>query len=107
MHSRFQTRDQLYIYLALQQNLTDHLSPRTNRSYTLATNGRLIDDDIAGNLRLLIFAIKCWLEFRLSNDERIRSYMTINDWKDELYEANEQQWCVNGRKFNDDQVIRE
>lgn len=47
------------------------------------------------------------LEFRLSNDERIRSYMTVNDWKDELYEANEQHWCVNGRKFNDDQVIRE
>ena len=47
------------------------------------------------------------VDFRLSNDERIRSYMTVNDWKDELYEANEQQWCVDRRKFNNEQIIRE
>lgn len=33
--------------------------------------------------------------------------MTANDWKDELYEANEQQWFVDRRKFNDEQIIQE
>jgi hypothetical protein len=47
------------------------------------------------------------LDFCLSNDERIKSYMTANDWKDELYDANEQQWFVDRRKFDEKQIIRE
>jgi hypothetical protein len=33
--------------------------------------------------------------------------MTTNDWKDELYEANEQQWFVDRRKFNEQQIVQE
>jgi hypothetical protein len=33
--------------------------------------------------------------------------MTANDWKDELYDANEQQWFVDRRKFDEKQIIRE
>jgi hypothetical protein len=33
--------------------------------------------------------------------------MTVNDWKDELYEANEQQWFVDRKKFNAEQIIQE
>jgi len=33
--------------------------------------------------------------------------MTTNDWKDELYEANEQQWFVDRRKFDEQQIIQE
>jgi hypothetical protein len=47
------------------------------------------------------------LDFCLSNDERIKSYMISNDWKDELYEANEQQWFVDRRKFDEEQIVKE
>jgi hypothetical protein len=33
--------------------------------------------------------------------------MTYNDWRDELYEANEQQWIVDQRKFDEQQIVRE
>jgi len=42
----------------------------------------------------------------LSNDERIRSFLTYDDWRDELYEANEQQWFVDRNKFNSEQIIK-
>jgi hypothetical protein len=42
----------------------------------------------------------------MSNDERIKSYMIYNDWRDELYEADEQQWTVNRDKFDRDDVVR-
>ena len=41
----------------------------------------------------------------MSNDERIKSFLTYNDWKDELYEANEQRWFVDRKKFNKEQII--
>jgi len=47
------------------------------------------------------------VDFCLSNDERIRSYLTANDWQDELYEANEQQWSVDRRKLNNEQTAHE
>jgi len=31
--------------------------------------------------------------------------MILNDWKDELYEANEQQWFVDRRKFDEQQIV--
>jgi hypothetical protein len=33
--------------------------------------------------------------------------MTTNDWRDELYEANEQQWIVDRRKFNEQDIVHE
>lgn len=95
VHSQFQNPEQLYIYLALNQNSMNKYSSRNTRSQTVTTmsNSRPTDndDDIA--------------DFGLSNDERIKSFLTYNDWKDELYEANEQRWFVDRKKFNEEQVI--
>jgi hypothetical protein len=33
--------------------------------------------------------------------------MTVNDWRNELYEANEQQWIVDRRKFNEQYIVQE
>ncbi len=48
-----------------------------------------------------------FIDFSLSNDERIKSYLTFNDWRDELYEADEQQWIVDRRRFDEQQIVRE
>jgi hypothetical protein len=46
------------------------------------------------------------LDFCISNDERIKSYMTYQDWNDELYEANEKQWIVDQNKFDEQYIVR-
>jgi hypothetical protein len=43
----------------------------------------------------------------MSNDERIRSYMTYDDWRDELYEANDQQWVIDRKKFDEQHIVQE
>lgn len=42
-----------------------------------------------------------------SVDERIRSYMTYQDWRDELHEAGEEQWTVNQTKFDYSNIVQE
>ncbi|CAF3948702.1 unnamed protein product [Rotaria sp. Silwood2] len=93
-HSRFQHKEQLYLFIALQQNSTKKLSPKNNHNYTLSTmtSPPLFDLDLA--------------DYSLINDEHIKSYMTFNDWRDELYEANEQQWIVDQKKFNQQSIIK-
>lgn len=56
---------------------------------------------------IFLILILIYQDFCLSTDERIKSYMTVNDWKDELYEANEQQWYVDRRKFDEQQTVKE
>lgn len=48
---------------------------------------------------------KFYLDFSISNDERIKSFMTYRDWSDELHDANENQWIVDQNKFDKAYVI--
>ncbi|CAF0847393.1 unnamed protein product [Rotaria sordida] len=93
-HSRFQSREQLYLYTALQQSSTKRFSPKYNRGYILSSMGSspLLDHDTT--------------DYDLNNDEYIKSYMTFDDWRDELYEANEQQWIVDQKKFDEESTIK-
>jgi hypothetical protein len=47
------------------------------------------------------------LDFCISNDERIRSYLTYQDWNDELQDANENRWTVDQNKFDQNYIVRE
>ncbi|CAF1128245.1 unnamed protein product [Rotaria sp. Silwood1] len=93
-HCRFQHKEQLYLYIALQQNSKKQLSPRNNHSYTLSTMASisLQDHDLS--------------DYNWNNDEYIKSYMTFDDWRDELYEANEQQWIVDKKRFDQESIIK-
>ncbi|CAF1142816.1 unnamed protein product [Adineta ricciae] len=90
-HSQFQSKDQLYPYLAMQQSSSDVVS----RDYThdSLSNTRSVDDVTK--------------DFSLSNDERVKSYLTYYDWRDELYEADEHDWIVDQKKFNKHYVVQE
>ncbi|CAF3560442.1 unnamed protein product [Adineta steineri] len=91
LNSRFQSKNQLYPYLALDENSKDR--PSHDNILTTIMNSRSIDDITA--------------DFSMSNDERIKSYMISNHWKDELYEANEQRWIVDRKKFNKQYIAQE
>lgn len=46
------------------------------------------------------------LDFCLSSDDRIRSYLTSADWKAELAEASEVEWIVDRDKFSRNDTVR-
>ena len=50
--------------------------------------------------------MKLFLDFCPSNDARIKSYMIMDDWREELYEANEQRFLVDEKRFDDQYVIK-
>ncbi|CAF0810401.1 unnamed protein product [Adineta ricciae] len=94
---RCQHKEQLYLFHLIQKPPANNLNSRHPRSRALSpitssSSGRSADDEIA--------------DFCLSNDERIKSYMTYQDWNDELYEANERQWVVNHAKFDKSYIAR-
>lgn len=47
------------------------------------------------------------LDFCMSTDERIKSYLICQDWKDELQDANENRWTVDQNKFDKRCIARE
>ncbi|UJR31099.1 hypothetical protein I4U23_018607 [Adineta vaga] len=89
--SQFQSKQQLYPYLAMQQNSSDINS--RDFIFKSISKARSIDDVTK--------------DFCLSNDERIKSYLTYYDWRDELLEADEQHWIVDHKKFNKNYVAQE
>lgn len=46
------------------------------------------------------------LDLCSSNDERIKSYMISDDWKDELDEAEDRRWFVDEKRFNTERIIK-
>ncbi|CAF3983937.1 unnamed protein product [Rotaria sordida] len=98
VHCRFQNKGQLYPYLAMQQTSMNNLSPRLQHSYQIpslisTSSGRSGDDDTA--------------DFCISNDARIKGYMTYQDWHDELKDANELQWIVDLTKFDEGHIVNQ
>ncbi|UJR15569.1 hypothetical protein I4U23_002507 [Adineta vaga] len=92
-----QKKEQLYFFHHIQKPPMNNLNSRSQRATALSllissSNGRSKDDEIS--------------DFCLSNDERIKAYMTYQDWNDELYDANEKQWIVNQTKFDKSYVAR-
>ncbi|CAF2239268.1 unnamed protein product [Rotaria magnacalcarata] len=93
-YSRIQQREQLYLYAAIQQYPAKKFMSKDNRSYTSSklANRNFSENEIS--------------DLYLGKDEHIRSYMTYDDWRDELYEANEQKWIVDRRKFDEQATIQ-
>ncbi|CAF3506342.1 unnamed protein product [Rotaria sp. Silwood1] len=96
VHCRFQNKEQLYPYLAMQQTSINNRSPRYQHghqvpSIIISSSGRSMDDDTG--------------DFCISNDARIRSYLTYQDWCGELKNANETQWMVDSTKFDEEYVV--
>ncbi|CAF3404707.1 unnamed protein product [Rotaria socialis] len=93
-YSRAQQREQLYLYAAIEQYPAKQFVSKDNRSYTSSklANRNFSQNEIS--------------DLYLGKDEHIRSYMTYDDWRDELYEANEQQWIVDRNKFDKQATIQ-
>ena len=92
----------------MQQSSSDVVS----RDYThdSLSNTRSVDDVTKGqyNHATCCFHFQLFfVDFSLSNDERIKSYLTYYDWRDELYEADEHDWIVDQKKFNKNYVVQE
>jgi hypothetical protein len=85
-------------------------SPKSEDDYVFfALNNQSIDDDIAGKEfpHLIYSSILFNLDFCSSNDERIKSYLTYQDWYNELRDANENRWIVDQNKFNRKLIAQE
>ncbi|CAF4434430.1 unnamed protein product, partial [Rotaria sp. Silwood2] len=97
VHCRFQNKQQLYPYLAMQETSVNNLSPKFQYdhqipSIVVSSSGRSMNDDTA--------------DFCISNDERIKGYMIYRDWYDELKDANETRWIVDSTKFDEECIVK-